>query len=372
MRIVHLTSSTLFGGPERQMLGLAEHLPPDWHTTFLSFAEGGRCQDFLHVVRERGFAAMALHHDTPHLRSALRELTRLLRQQASDALLCHGYKANLLGRIAARRIGIPAVAVSRGWTGENRKVRVYEALDRRHLRFMDHVVAVSDGQAAKVRRCRVPERKLSVIRNSARLAAFTQPDPLARERLTGLFPDSVARLPLVLAAGRLSPEKGFDVLVQAAAQIPDARFVLFGEGSERPRLEQMIAELGLSVRFQMPGFTTECDRFVPWADIFVLPSHTEGLPNVALEASSAGVPVVATAVGGTPEVVADGETGFLVPPARPDRLAERIRELFTDPAFRKRLGEAGRRRMQERFTFAAQADAYVRLLTALQPTAITR
>ncbi|MCZ2343983.1 MAG: glycosyltransferase [Bacteroidales bacterium] len=372
MRIVHLTSSTLFGGPERQMLGLAEHLPADWRTFFLSFAEGGRCQDFLHVVRERGFDALALHHDTPHLRSALRELTQLLRQHAIDAVLCHGYKANLLGRIAARRLGIPAVAVSRGWTGENRKVRVYEALDRRHLRFMDHVVAVSEGQAAKVRRCRVPERKLTVIRNSARLAAFTQPDPTYRERLAGLFPVSVQNLPLVLAAGRLSPEKGFDVLVQAASQVLNARFVLFGEGTERLRLEQLVSALGLSARFQMPGFTAECDRFLPWADLFVLPSHTEGLPNVALEASSAGVPVVATAVGGTPEVVADDETGFLVPPAQPDLLATRIREFLADAALRQRMGAAGRRRMQERFTFSAQADAYIQLLTSLQPTAVIR
>lgn len=354
------------------MLGLAEQLPPGWHTTFMSFAEGGRCREFLDAVRVRGFDTVQLRHDTPHLRSALRELTRLLDHLAADALLCHGYKANLLGRIAARRLGIPAVAVSRGWTGENRKVRIYEALDRRHLRYMDHVVAVSEGQAAKVRRCGVKEQKLSIIRNSARLSAFTEPDPTYRKQLDDLFNPEWRHIPLILAAGRLSPEKGFDVLVQAASQIPDARFVLFGEGTERPRLEQMLVELGLATRFQMPGFTREFDRFVPWADIFVLPSHTEGLPNVALEASSARVPVVATAVGGTPEVVANETTGFLVPPARPDLLAVKIRELLTDAECRKRMGEAGHQRMQEQFTFASQADAYVRLLQSLQTTMVTR
>ena len=88
---------------------------------------------------------------SPAFRPAIRESTALLRATACDVLLCHGYKAHLLGRLAARRVGIPAVAVSRGWTGETRKVGLYEWLDRRHLRFMDHVVCVSDGQAEKVR-----------------------------------------------------------------------------------------------------------------------------------------------------------------------------------------------------------------------------
>src|SRR3954447_4135669 len=163
MRVVHLTASTFFGGPERQMLGLAESLPPEVRTTVVSFREGGRCGEFLRTVADRGFDAVALDHDTPHLRSATRELTDLLRGRRADVLLCHGYKANLLGRVAARRVGIPAVAVSRGWTWQNFKVRAYESLDRWHLRFMDHVVCVSAGQAAKVRRCGVPEHKFTVI-----------------------------------------------------------------------------------------------------------------------------------------------------------------------------------------------------------------
>ena len=362
----------MFGGPERQMLGLAGHLPADWRTTVASFAEGGRCDEFLGVARDSGFDAVRLDHDTPHLRSAVRELTTLFRDQGADVVLCHGYKANLLGRVAARRAGVPAVAVSRGWTGEDRKIRVYEAVDRRHLRFMDHVVAVSDGQAEKVRRCRVSSRKLTVIRNSARIAAFADPDATFRDRLDDLFSSDNRPSPLVVAAGRLSPEKGFDVLVEAAAAVPAARFVLFGEGGERGRLEARVAELGLTDRFKLPGFTREFDQFVPWADLFVLPSHTEGLPNVALEASAAGVPVVATAVGGTPEVVADGVTGHLVPPARPDLLAGRIRTLMADEPARRRMGEAARRRMHDQFTFAAQAAAYLQLFARLHPVSVAR
>lgn len=380
MNLVHLTASTFFGGPERQMLGLAQALPPHVRTTFVSFAEGGRCAAFLDTIAHHGFDTIALRRDFPRVLAAVGELAAVLRSTAADILLCHGYKADILGRLAARRVGIPAVAVSRGWTGENRKVRLYEWLDRRHLRFLDHVVCVSDGQAAKVRRwCDVPESRITVIRNSARLGAFERYDPTARGRLLGFFADSdrgrvgqdsgseITRV--VLAAGRLSPEKGFSVLIEAAGSfLRDERAVgviLFGEGVLRSDLERRVGELGLAGRVRLPGFRTDLDALIGAADVVVLPSLTEGLPNVALEASAAGVPVVATAVGGTPEVIADRETGLLVPPNDPAALAAKVGGLLRDQEARSRMGAAGRARMQEHFTFEAQAAGYLRLFESL-------
>src|SRR5262249_35414565 len=150
---------------ERQMLGLARELTPGVRSVFLSFSEGGRCRAFLDQALRRGFVSHELINDTPWLRAALRELTDELEQQEVDVLCCHGYKADLLGRLAARRRGIPAVAVSRGWTAESFKVRLYEKLDRWNLRWMDHVVCVSHGQAAKVRRAGIGSSRISVIHN---------------------------------------------------------------------------------------------------------------------------------------------------------------------------------------------------------------
>ncbi len=373
MRLVHLTASTFFGGPERQMLGLAKAMPTTIRTTFASFSEGGRCSGFLDEVRAHGFPTVPLTADFPHVFAAVREIVGLLQSTACDVLICHGYKAHILGRLAARRAGIPAVAVSRGWTGETRKVKLYEWLDRRHLRFMDHVVCVSEGQAEKVRRwCGVPASRYSVIRNSARLAAFEKRDADARSRLLGFFPATSGVSRIVLAAGRLSPEKGFAVLVEAAATIckenPGTGVVLFGEGVLRGELEHRISQLGLAERFLLPGFRTDLDSLIGAADVVVLPSYTEGLPNVALEASAAGVPVVATAVGGTPEAVADGISGFLVPPGQPAPIAAKVSELLRDSVLRAKFALAGRERMRTLFTFEAQATAYLKLIDTLNPS----
>jgi glycosyltransferase involved in cell wall biosynthesis len=359
VRIVHLTASSFFGGPERQILGLARALPDEYSTTILSFSEGGQCRPFLAAARAAGFDTAELTNDTPNLRAAVAELTAFLRGNFADILVTHGYKSNLLGRPAARNAGIPIISISRGWTGENLKVWCYEAVDRFHLRFMDRVVCVSAGQGERVRRAGVPPEKVRVIRNAARLSAFTRPDPFMGQRLRELAGGDG---PVVVAAGRLSPEKGFHILVEAGKQlahdVPMARVVVFGEGAERGRLERRIAELGLGERFRLPGFRDDVDALLPWADVAVLPSLTEGLPNVALEAAAASVPVVATAVGGTPEVVIDGRTGFLVPPNEPMALARRTADVLASPGLARGLGTAGRKWVEEYFSFEGQARAY--------------
>jgi glycosyltransferase involved in cell wall biosynthesis len=168
--------------------------------------------------------------------------------------------------------------------------------------------------------------------------------------------------PIILAAGRLSREKGFHVLLEAAPSLfrdlPSAQVVVFGEGPERVRLERRAAALGVTDRFRLSGFRDDLDALLPWADVVTLPSLTEGLPNVALEAAAAGVPVVATAVGGTPEVVVNGQTGFLVPSGDSTALADRISAVVRHPNRARAFGAAARRRVEDHFSFEGQARAY--------------
>ncbi len=370
MNIVHLTASTQYGGPERQMLGLAAALGEQARSVFLSFSEDGRCRPFLSVCRQRGHESAALSNDTPRFRRAVAEVAGHLRRVQAQVLCCHGYKSNLLGRLAARRAGIPAVAVSRGWTGESFRVRCYERLDRFHLRFMDHVVAVSSAQADKVRAAGVPESRLSVIANAIDPDRFTDLDPRYRDRLARFFRPKRERI--VGAAGRLSPEKGFDVLVDAIAlareQESDVGFVIFGDGPCRAELQHQIASLGLTGSVALAGFRADLDRYLPHLDLLVLPSHTEGLPNVVLEACAAGVPVVATAVGGTPEVIEDGTSGFLVPPGDPVVLASALCEALADEEQLREFAFQARQRVLENFSFHSQVSRYLELFGQLCDT----
>ena len=154
--VLHVTASPCFGGVERQMLALGHELRGWCKSVFASFLEEGRCWDFITTAAEQGWESHALRHDTPRMFAALAELMALARRVEASILCCHGYKANLLGLLAARRLGIPIVSVSHGWTAESLRVRVFEALDRRVLRRVDKVVCVSRARQKKFARRECP------------------------------------------------------------------------------------------------------------------------------------------------------------------------------------------------------------------------
>lgn len=360
MIVVQLMTSGFYGGPERLILGLTENLPPPTRSVFVLFSDNGKSCAFLRVLLDQKQEAVTLAHDTPHLPGMVRELAGRLRGWGVDVLCCHGYKADVVGLLAARRARVPVMAMSHGWTAETWKVRVYEVLDRACLRRMDRVVCVSEGQAEKVRRSGVRPDRVTVIRNAVRAERFDQADPADRGVLERMFPRAPERI--VGSAGRLSPEKGFDVLVEAAAIVarsnPRAGFIHFGDGPLRETIRRRIAELGLEDRFILAGHRDDLDRFLPHWDLSVLPSFTEGLPTVVLESYAAGVPVVATAVGGTPEAVADGVDGYLVPPGDSAALARRILDVLELGDERKAMGRRGRERIRAEFTFDSQARRF--------------
>ena len=366
MNVVHLTDSPFFGGPERQMLGLAVNLPKSINTTILCFRDNGSSAPFVQRLGESKVDARVLTHANPHFVAMVADVIGELKAKRAHVLISHGYKADILGLFAARIARVPILSVSRGWTGHTRKVRLNEALDRLALRHVDGVVCVSDGQATKVRRAGVPADRVHVIRNAIDTTRFAVADPASRSTLQAMFP--TPRDVIVAGVGRLSPEKGFDVLIEAArittARVPGAGFVLLGDGPERSALEDRVRAAGLEGRVAFAGFRSDVDRLLPGADILAQSSHTEGLPNVVLEACAAGIPVVATAVGGTGEVIRDGANGFLVEPANPVALADRLLELMVSADLRQSMGERGREVVRREFSFADQCAKYERLFAS--------
>ena len=236
---------------------------------------------------------------------------------------------------------------------------------------MSPITRSTQGQADKVIRFGTPASRVSVIYNAVRMDRFDVPSDISyRHRLESLFPNKPKLI--VGAAGRLSPEKGFDVLVTAAEKlvksISDVGVVIFGDGFLQEPLQKQIADAGLSSSVVLAGFTDQLDQYMHHFDLFVQSSHTEGMPSVLLEAMSARTAVVATQVGGTGELVAEGSTGLMVSPNDPDALADAMVKVLSDDELRRTMGENGRERVEQSFAIEPQAAAYWELFCRLLGT----
>jgi len=203
----------------------------------------------------------------------------------------------------------------------------------------------------------VPARKLAVVPNGIRVTPVAPlPDAGRRAALLRGRPDY-----LVLTPARLHEQKGHRFLLRAAAQVPDATFVLAGDGPLRAELETLAGELGIADRCIFLGHRTDVAELLALADVVVLPSLYEGLPVSILEAMAARRPVLATAIGGTDEVVEHEATGLLVPSRDPNALAAALRRLHGDAALADRLAAAGRERVEREFSMEATARGVMRI-----------
>lgn len=365
MRIAHFIATNFFGGPEKQILEHARRMGRSGlQVVLVSYLEGKGGNELIERAEGEGIAARIMPSRSALSPASVLDLIKVLKKDSIEVLCTHGYKPDLIGRLASWAAGVPMIAVSRGWTGENGKVRLYEGLDKKVLRLADHIIPVSGGQKEKIKRLGVREEKLTVIYNGVELDGARSPSGALKKEF-GLSPETA----LIISAGRLSPEKNFAGLVQAARTVvgrADAAFIVFGDGPLRKELENKASEAGLGGRFLFPGFRKDVSALFAEADVFALPSFTEGLPNVVLEAYACKRPVVATAVGGTPEVVRDGVTGFLVKPEESGLMAERILELVVDEGLRIRMGEKGFERVKEIFSFDSQTEKYLEVYSAIR------
>jgi glycosyltransferase involved in cell wall biosynthesis len=321
-----------------------------------SFLEGGTPNETLEQAEIAGLRNFGIPMSSRFDIRALWKLIQLLRLEKIGLLCSHGYKSTVMGWWAGRRVGIPVVAYSHGWTHENRKVRFYESLDRLFLRFVHHIVAVSESQKRELLNLGIKPERITVVHNAIELTNSCRYPERNLRSILGINNTT----PVGVSAGRLSPEKNFAGLIEAAVivkrAIPSVVFVVFGEGVLKEELTRRIIALGLETSFLLPGFRNDFINLLYDADLFVLPSFTEGLPVVILEAYASKRPVVATAVGGNPEVIRDGETGFLVPAGNVSALAEKIVFLIKNQDLSSRMGEAGYLRVKSDFTSESQTQ----------------
>ena len=255
-----------------------------------------------------------------------RKLAAVCARWRPDILHSHGYRCDLVDSRVARRLAIPRVSTMHGFTGGDLRNRLYEWLQRREARVMDAVIAVSRAIADQLAASGVPRERLHVVPNAYRARAEFLERSAARREL-GLPQDAF----VIGWVGRLTAEKGADVLVDALSQLDGEPVVtsFVGDGNQRRSLVARSAST-TGGRVHWHGLVLDASRLLRAYDVFVLSSRTEGTPMVLFEAMNAGIPIVATRVGGVPDVLRRDDA-LLVDPNDPGALAEAIREIMRNP-----------------------------------------
>jgi glycosyltransferase involved in cell wall biosynthesis len=323
-------------------------------------------------VKAAGAAQVGLEFITERFRfdpRVLEQLHSLVERHAPDIIQTHNVKSHFLLRCSGLWRKYPWVAFHHGYTTTDLKMCAYNQLDRWSLLAADRVVTVSHSAAEGLGRIGVRSSRLRVVHNATRSNLDCDPGvALALRRSLGISD----KQRVVLAAGRLSREKGHVDLVAAfghlAQQQPGTSIclLLVGEGPERRRIEALTKSLDGNHRVLLPGHVPNLRAYYAMADLMVLPSHSEGSPNVLLEAMAAGLPIVATRVGGVPEIVCHGQTAILVEPRKPRALAHGIGMLLSDRSLAKQLGANARRAVVD-YSPLARARALVQIYKELAP-----
>jgi len=365
-RILHLITSFEIGGTERQAVELLKRIDRD------------RFDIRLAVLRNEGPFYREIEDIFPNIpefrltsfynRNAIKQVSRLRKLLASnqiDLVHAHDFYSSLLGIAAGRLSGVKVIACQRHLKLSDRRVH--------HLgtsvihRFADRLLVNSDAIRARILDQRIAHpRKITVIRNGVASRSTLRSEARSSIHRELAIDD---RASLVGMVARLDPIKGHRFFIEAAADVlrcnPDTHFVLIGDGPLRSEIAERLESAGLTDRVHMLGDRSDVAQLISSLDLLVLSSLHEGLPNAVMEAMAAGVPVVATAVGGTRELITDGETGFLATPADSEALAKQINFALLNGDARTRITAAARKRIEAEYGMDRMVDSVERLYDEL-------
>lgn len=348
MKIAYLvTRADPIGGAQIHVRDLAASIQAHGHSPTVLIGGQG---PFVDDLRARGIPLVSLRHLVGPMHPlldlrALGEIIGALRDLRPDLLTAHGSKSGILGRLAARSLGVPLVVTVHGWAcapGTPRlQAAVSSRLERLIGRLANKTIAVSefDRQFGLANRLVAPERIVTVHNGMPDIAPSLRADPSR----------SPARLIMV---ARFEPQKDHRTLLSALGRLRTLpwQLDLVGDGPLRPEMESLAASLGIAERVRFLGQRTDVAQLISDAQVGVLVSHWEGFPLSILEAMRAGLPVVASDVGGVSEAVLNDETGYVVPRSDVEALKHRIGRLLDSPDLRARLGSTGRARYEQEFT----------------------
>jgi glycosyltransferase involved in cell wall biosynthesis len=358
-RVLHLrTVAGKGGGPEKTMLNSPRFLD-DAYQLRLAYIrpEGDLEYDMPDRARRLGVDLVDIPERGPADPRTLGRLIQEIKEFRPHILHAHDYKTNVLAVTLSSWFHIPAITTLHGYVTRGGRLETYYRIDRWALRRIDHAIAVSPDLYQVLVDLKIPPARCSLVENAIDTQQYSRRKTVAVAK-QALGRDS-GRL-TIGAAGRLSPEKGFDVLIQSADQLLamglNIELLIAGDGEQKSELQTLITRLGRDDRIHLLGHCGDLIDFYESLDVFVLSSLREGLPNVLLEAMALGVPVVATRVAGIPRLIAHEETGLLADAGNASDLTQAIARLLSDPGLAQRLQEAARRTIEGRYSFEVRME----------------
>jgi glycosyltransferase involved in cell wall biosynthesis len=369
IRVLDLRDTVEIGGPGKTILETHRAVDPARFALHLAvFARGDESTDtpFVRAAQAQGLPVHVLRAPSQFDPRLALSLARLVREERFDIVHSHETKSDAINWLATWRGRYISMTTLHGWIGNSRKQRAMIWLDRRLVRRFDRVLVVSDKVRSQLLASGMPAAKVTLVHNAIVLERYQRTGrPNLLDGLVGRHVEP----PIAVTIGRLSAEKGHRDFVAAlglvAARGGKLSAVLVGDGPERPRLEAQVAALGLTDRVHFTGYIQAPERVFEDVDLMVLPSYTEGLPNVVLESLVMDVPVLATRVGGTPEVITDGVSGRLVAPGQPEALAAEMLAFLGDRPGWQAMARAGRAHVVAHFDFRARTRRLEQIYTEL-------
>jgi glycosyltransferase involved in cell wall biosynthesis len=361
LKVLDLRDTHEIGGPGKTILETYRAIDASRFELHLGvFLARGETEDtpFINAARALGMPVHVIRGHNQYDPRLIWRTARLIRTLGIDIVHPHEVKSDVISYLATWPNRVPIVTTVHGWIANSAKQRVLMALDSHIIGRFDRVIVVSQQIGDHLRMAGAPDGRMRLIHNAIVIGNYRRTghggyiEGLIGRPLSG---------PVVSSIGRLSPEKGHTDLIDAVAIVRSRghalSLVLAGDGPDRARIEGRITALGLDACVYLPGYVSQPARVLEESDLAVLPSHTEGLPNAALEAMAMEVPLLATRVGGTPEVVTDGQTGRLVEPRSPEALAAGIIDFMTAPEPWRVMAKRARGLVEAQFNFDARTRA---------------
>ncbi len=360
IRVAQIVCTAAFGGPDSLVLSLFRGLDRERFVSSLVFLENRRTLNrFLaEKAEELGIPTLTLEMRGKLNPGVLKKIAAFGKKNRVEIFHSHGYKPDILAWLAARFLPVRLVSTLHGWVERSPRHLLYKRLDLAVVKRFDHLIAVSRPIERQLLAARISPDRITLVPNSVEMEA-----PAGEGGGAGIGPEESwfdETGPLIGMVGRLDGEKNpgmlLEVLPRLREEFPGLRCLFLGEGELRAGLAARAAELGVAGVALFPGYRRDVRRIIPRLEAVVFTSHREGIPIALLESMALKRPVVATAVGGIPDVIEDGVNGLLIAPGDGDALVRSLGRLLGDEPLRRRLGEAAAALVEREYSSRRMVD----------------